>query len=182
MFSNGFPGAEPNSFLKWGFKRFVLFLIFFFLLGNLGGYSFSVTTWSTSVWRKWITESKERKASSKVKKFEFSGYQWSSPACRFRSTCSLLVKKQRLEHFFETCKMYGILWIKWNKSFIQDRMYLVLIFSFFFSVIFINVFFEPSINVTECSHLGHENDISLETPNHLVNCKFGLAHWSGRAC
>lgn len=68
MFSNGFPGAEPNSSLKWRFKRFIFF---FFFLSNLVGFSFSVITWSTSMWRKWITESKEGKRVQKLRNSSF---------------------------------------------------------------------------------------------------------------
>nr|CAH0103791.1 unnamed protein product [Daphnia galeata] len=48
-FSNGLPGAEPNSLLKWRWERFVLFLFFFIFFSVILGTSFSVVIWSTSM-------------------------------------------------------------------------------------------------------------------------------------
>lgn len=74
---------------------------FFFLLDNLGGY-YSFLCWNMVVFEYWadLQNFKEGKPDLKREKIDFSGYQWSSPACRFYRLVPCWWKKQIGTLFF----------------------------------------------------------------------------------
>ena len=95
----------------------------FSILGNIGGlilFFFFLLEHGLWMWAKWIAEFKKKERIQKENKLIFR-LSVIITSVSVYSDLFLVGEKNKDWNifFFENCKMCGILWIKWNKSFIQ---------------------------------------------------------------